>query len=85
VAVEQGLQAKSFELAGRAYSNAVGVHMSADSLRRVTEGWGQQVEGQRIVEAERANGVGPWEESPREHRVAEVDPIVGLALIPLQI
>jgi len=81
VAVEQGLQAKSFELAGRAYSNAVGLHMSADSLRRLTEGWGHQVEGQRIVEAERANGLGPWGESPREHRVAEVDPIAGLANI----
>lgn len=81
VAVEQGLQAKSFELASRAYSNAVGLHMSADSLRRVTEGWGRQVEDQRIVEAERANGLGPWGESPREQRVAEVDPIVGLANI----
>jgi hypothetical protein len=81
VAVEQGLQAKSFELASRAYSHAVGLHMSADSLRRVTEGWGQQVEDQRIIEAERANGLGPWGESPREQRVAEVDPIVGLANI----
>jgi hypothetical protein len=81
VAVEQGLQAKSFELAGRAYGNAVGLHMSADSLRRLTEGWGQQVEDQRIVEAERANGLGPWGESPREHRLAEVDPIAGLANI----
>ncbi len=81
VAVEQGLQAKSFELASRAYSNAVGLHMSADSLRRVTEGWGQQVEDQRIGEAERANGFGPWGESPREQRVVEVDPIVGLTNI----
>lgn len=81
VAVEQGLQAQSFELAGRAYRNAVGLDMSADSLRRVTEGWGQQVDDQRVAEAERANGVGPWGESPREQRVAEVDPIAGMANI----
>jgi len=53
--------------------------MSSDSLRRLTEGWGQQVEVQRTAEAERANGLGPWGESPREHRLAEVDPIAGLA------
>jgi len=39
------------------------------------------VEGQRISEAERANGLGPWGASPREQRVAEVDPIVGWANI----
>jgi hypothetical protein len=81
VAVEQGLQAKSFELASRAYSNAVGLHMSADSLRRVTEGWGHRVEDHRTVEADRANGLGPWGESPRDQRVTEVDPIMGLANI----
>jgi len=79
VAVRQGLQAKSFELAAVGYSDAVGGGMSSDSLRRLTEGWGQQVEVQRTAEAGRANGLGPWGESPREHRLAEVDPIAGLA------
>jgi hypothetical protein len=46
------LQAKSFDLAAEAYSEAVGGTMSSDSLRRVTEGWGQVVEESRKAEAE---------------------------------
>jgi len=42
VAVRQGLQAKSFDLAAEAYQDAVGGSMSGDSLRRVTEGWGRE-------------------------------------------
>ncbi len=53
VAVRQGLQAKSFDLAAEAYSEAVGGAMSSDSLRRVTEGWGQVVEEERKAEAEK--------------------------------
>ena len=53
MAVRQGLQAKSFELAAEAYGDAVGGGMSRDSLRRLTEGWGEQVEGKREAEAER--------------------------------
>jgi len=52
VAVRQGLQAKSFDLAAEAYSDSVGEVMSSDSLRRVTEGWGQVVEESRKAEAE---------------------------------
>jgi len=52
VATRQGLQAKSFALAAAAYQDAVGGSMSADSLRRVTQGWGQLVEEQRKAEAE---------------------------------
>jgi hypothetical protein len=52
VATRQGLQAKSFDLAAAAYEEAVGGSMSADSLRRVTQGWGQVVEEQRKAEAE---------------------------------
>lgn len=51
VAVRQGLQAKSFDLAADAYEDAVGAAMSSDSLRRITEGWGEQVEGRRKAEA----------------------------------
>ena len=53
VAVRQGLQAKSFDLAAEAYGEAVGGAISGDSLRRVTEGWGQRVEENRKAEAER--------------------------------
>jgi hypothetical protein len=51
VAVRQGLQAKSFDLAAGAYEDAVGSAMSSDSLRRMTEGWGEMVEGRRKAEA----------------------------------
>jgi hypothetical protein len=51
VAVRQGLLGKSFELAAEAYSDATGGHMSKDSLRRVTEGWGQVMEEKRQAEA----------------------------------
>jgi hypothetical protein len=47
VAVRQGLQAKSFDLAAGAYEDADGAAMSSDSLRRMTEGWGEMVEGRR--------------------------------------
>lgn len=53
VAVRQGLQAKSFDLAAEAYGDAVGGGMSSDSLRRLTEGWGQKEEDKRKSEAER--------------------------------
>ena len=53
MATRQGLLGKSFELAAEAYSDATGGNMSKDSLRRVTEGWGQVVEEKRKAEAER--------------------------------
>jgi len=81
VATRQGLQAKSFDLAAEAYTEAVGGAMSADSLRRVTAGWGAQVEIQRIAEAECANTVAQRGESPPTQRVAEVAPITGQANI----
>jgi hypothetical protein len=68
-------------LAAEAYSDAVGGGMSPDSLRRITEGWGQQLEQQRQEIAERANAPAQVGESPRERRVAEVAPIKGQANI----
>ena len=53
VATRHGLLGKSFELAAEAYSDATGGSMSKDSLRRVTEGWGQGVEDKRKAEAKR--------------------------------
>lgn len=49
--MRQGLQAKSFSLAAEAYEDAVGAGISSDSLRRLTEGWGQAVEDKRKEEA----------------------------------
>jgi hypothetical protein len=79
VATRQGLQGKSFDLAAESYTDAVGGAMSSDSLRRVTEGWGQKVEQQRVAAAERANAPAQKGESPQERRIAEVDPIAGQA------
>ncbi len=79
VATRQGLQAKSFDLAAEAYRDAVGGAMSGDSMGRVTEGWGKAVEEQRQAEAARANAPAKSGESPRERRLAEVEPIAGPA------
>jgi hypothetical protein len=79
VATRQGLHAKSFDLAAEAYTEAVGGEISADSLRRVTEGWGAQVEVQRTAEAAHANTIAQRGESPQTQRVAEVTPIFGQA------
>ncbi len=79
MATRQGLQAKSFELAAEAYQEAVGGSMSRDSLRRLTEGWGEQVEEQRVVEAQAT--FAPTQKGARADRetVAAVDPISGPA------
>jgi hypothetical protein len=50
--------------------------MSTDSLRRITEGWGEQVEKRREARAEQAQEP---VESPRERPIAEVAPIGGQA------
>jgi hypothetical protein len=52
MATQQGLLGKSFDLAAEAYSDATCGSMSKDSLRRVTEGWGQVIDDQRKAEAE---------------------------------
>jgi hypothetical protein len=75
VATREGLQAQSFALAAESYRAAVGGSMSPDSLRRLTEGWGQVVAEHRAADAARASGPAVVGESPRTRRVREVDPI----------
>jgi hypothetical protein len=75
VATRQGLQAQSFALAAEGYRDAVGGNMSPDSLRRITEGWGQVVAAQRADEAQHATAPVAVDESPRSRRVVEVAPI----------
>jgi hypothetical protein len=81
VATRQGLQAKSFALAAEGYRDAVGGSMSPDSLRRLTEGWGEVVAGQREAEAARASGPAVVGESPRMRRVVEIEPIATQASV----
>ena len=69
------MQAKSFDLAAEAYTEAVGGAISADSLQRITEGWGAQVEQQRTAEAECANAPAQRGETPRTQRVTEIVPL----------
>jgi hypothetical protein len=79
VAVRQGLQAKSFDLAAAAYTDAVGGRMSADSLRRVVEGWGQAVEAKRVQEALQVFAQAGTQDAPPPPPIAVVAPISGQA------
>jgi hypothetical protein len=76
VATREGRQAKSFALAAESYREVIGGSMSADSLRRLTEGWGQVVAEHRAAEAQQATALVAVGESPRTRRVVELDPIV---------
>jgi hypothetical protein len=81
VATRHGLQAKSFVLAAESYREAVGGSMSPDSLRRLTEGWGQAITSRRANEAAQANAPVAVGESPRTRRVVEVEPIARRASV----
>ncbi len=78
------MQAKSFDLAAEAYTEAVGGAISGDTLQRITEGWGTQVDQQRNAAAERANAPAQLQtprrgvctgETPRTQRVTEIAPL----------
>ena len=53
--------------------------MSRDSLRRITEGWGQRVEEQQQEAAEQASLPAQRGETPQSRRIVEVNPITGQA------
>ena len=44
VSTRQGLQARSFKLAAAGFNDATGCEMSAEGLRKVTEGWGKKID-----------------------------------------
>jgi len=50
VAVRQGLQSKSFELAAESFSDATGCTMLRDGMRKVTQKWGKKVDEKREKE-----------------------------------
>lgn len=52
MATRHGLQTKSFAKAAALYSDSTGGGMSSDSLRRITEGFGQRLEEKREREAQ---------------------------------
>lgn len=72
VATRQGLQARSFELAAESFEEAVGSSISADTLRRITQGWGQACLRQRQADIEKAYDLS----QSKQKAVEQVDPIV---------
>src|SRR5690606_39401491 len=52
VAAQHGLHSKSFAKAAALYRDSTGGPMSCDSLRRITEGFGQALEERRVREAQ---------------------------------
>ncbi len=52
VAIRQGLQAGSFQLAAESFSDATGCEMSREGIRKVTQEWGKAVDAKREKEAE---------------------------------
>jgi hypothetical protein len=81
VAARAGLEAKSFERAAVGFCDAVGGTISADSVARLSEGFGQAVDELRAAEAERAGRVAEHDEAPGTTRLEEVCPIEGQANI----
>jgi hypothetical protein len=75
------LQAPSFERAAQAYEQAIGDEISADSVRRISEGFGYVVADVRAQEVERVNDLGPVGENPGTARVAPIEPIPDRASI----
>lgn len=62
-----------------AYTDAVGRAISADSIARITAGWGVQVAAQRTDQAQQANRPAQRDEEPTSSRVPEIAPIGGQA------
>jgi hypothetical protein len=77
VAVRQGLQSKSFDLAAAAYQDAVGGGMSSDSLSRLTIGWGQAVEAKRNAEKEKVFAPSEVGERYDKPWIEAVSPVAG--------
>lgn len=73
-----GLRESSFEQAAEGYREATGGSVSGASIRRVTQGFGQQVRQRQTLEAARAADVGPYETSPRERWLPLEQPLVGV-------
>jgi hypothetical protein len=75
VALEQGLQAASFDRASKAYESAVGGTISGDSVRRITEGEGAKILAVRMAEVEQANAEVKPGEVDLSQRLEIVNPI----------
>lgn len=81
VAAREGLQAKSFDLAAEVYRDAVGGGISGDSVARITEGWGAQIDAKRAEEARLANAPAGRGDDPDERRPVAINLVAGRANI----
>lgn len=72
VACEQGLGAQSFRRAAAAYTRAVGGDISADSVRRITQQFGDAVAQRREQEAECAMALPEKGEAADQQRIEPV-------------
>lgn len=68
------MQAPSFDRAAQAYSRAVGGKISGDSIRRITQDFGERIGVRRGEEVERVYTLRPEETKP-EVEIEEVAPI----------
>jgi hypothetical protein len=75
VAARQGLEAKSFDRAAASYREAVGAPISADSVARITEGFGRLADAKRERESEIVGEVARHGEMPKTERIETCDPI----------
>lgn len=81
VAARHGLQAKSFDQAAEAVSEAVGRAMSGDSLGRITREFGSNVQQQRAAEVQVALAPAQRDEAADQRLLPEQQPIVGAAIL----
>lgn len=74
---EQGLQSPSFERAARLFAQAEGEPLCADSVRRVTEGFGEQVRSGRAAEVAQVYALTPGAGAPSAALPQVVQPLEG--------
>lgn len=73
-----GVREPSFAQAAAGYTEATGGRVSGASIRRVTQGFGEQVRERRETEAERAAEVGAFEAYPHERWLPLENPLEGI-------
>ncbi len=75
--MERGLQSQSFAQAAQSFARCVGEEISADSVRRMTEGLGAQVSAGRAAEVEGVYAVGSGQGMQSAPGPQKVQPIEG--------
>lgn len=79
MAARQGLQARSFDQAAGAFSDAVGREISGDSVGRITQEFARAVQRRRTADVAVATAPVQRDEAPDQRRLPEQRPITGQA------